>query len=136
MEFQLLKGRFTEEEAKFLNPLVLALIGDAVYEVFIRTYIVSENKTMNVHKIHIKTVAHVKAKAQSKYMKHIIEYLNEDEMAIFKRGRNTKSNVPKNADIGEYRWATGFEALIGYLYILNKEERLDYLLNEIIKVGV
>ncbi len=136
MEFQLLKGRFTEEEAKFLNPLVLALIGDAVYEVFIRTYIVSENKTMNVHKIHIKTVSHVKAKAQSNYMKHILEYLNEEEIAIFKRGRNTKSNAPKNADIGEYRCATGFEALIGYLYILDKEERLDYLLNEIIKVGV
>jgi len=135
MEFDLLKGRFTEEQAKFLNPLVLALIGDAVYEVFIRTYIINKNRDMNVHKVHLKSVAHVKAEAQSKYMKYILEELSEDELGVFKRARNTKSNAPKNADISDYRWATGFEALIGYLYILDKSQRLNYLLNKIIGMG-
>lgn len=135
MEFDLLKGRFTEEQAKFLNPLVLALIGDAVYEVFIRTYIINKNRDMNVHKVHLKSVAHVKAEAQSKYMKYILEELSEDELGVFKRARNTKSNAPKNADISDYRWATGFEALIGYFYILDKSERLNYLLNKIIEMG-
>lgn len=133
MEFNLLKGKFTEEQARFLNPLVLALIGDAVYEVFIRTYHVEKNRDMNVHKIHLKTVAQVKAEAQSKYMKYIVDELNEEELNIFKRGRNTKSSTPKNADVGDYRWATGFEALIGYLYILDKSDRLNYFLNKIME---
>ncbi|MEG0775161.1 ribonuclease III domain-containing protein [Clostridium sp.] len=135
MEFNLLKGKFTEEQAKFLNPLVLALIGDGVYEVFIRTYLVEKNRDMNVHKIHLKTVAHVKAEAQSKFMKIIIDELNEDELSIFKRGRNTKSSTPKNADVADYRWATGFEALMGYLYVLDKSDRLNYLLNKIMEGG-
>jgi ribonuclease-3 family protein len=135
MEFDMLKGSFTEEQAKFLNPLVLALIGDAVYEVFIRTYLVNKNRDMNVHKIHIKAVSHVKAEAQSRYMKVIIEDLDEEELGVFKRGRNTKSNTPKNANVSDYRWATGFEALIGYLYLLDKKERLNFLLNKIIEMG-
>lgn len=135
MEFNLLKGKFTEEEAKFINPLVLALIGDGVYEVFIRTYLVSKNKEMNVHKIHLKAVAFVKAEAQSTYMKQIVDELTEEELSIFKRGRNTKSAAPKNADVTNYRWATGFESLIGYLYILDKMDRLNYILNKIVGVG-
>lgn len=135
MEFNLLKGKFTEEEAKFINPLVLALIGDGVYEVFIRTYLVSKNKEMNVHKIHLKAVAFVKAEAQSAYMKQIVDELTEEELSIFKRGRNTKSTAPKNADVTNYRWATGFETLIGYLYILDKMDRLNYILNKIVGVG-
>ncbi|EQB85910.1 ribonuclease-3 family protein [Clostridium punense] len=135
MEFNLLKGKFTEEEAKFINPLVLALIGDGVYEVFIRTYLVSKNKEMNVHKIHLKAVAFVKAEAQSTYMKQIVDDLTEEELSIFKRGRNTKSAAPKNADVTNYRWATGFESLIGYLYILDKMDRLNYILNKIVGVG-
>ncbi|HAG45075.1 MAG TPA: Mini-ribonuclease 3, partial [Clostridium sp.] len=83
MNFQLLKGKFTLEEIKQLNPLVLALIGDAVYEVFIRTYLVEKNRGLNVHKVHVKTVSYVKAKAQSEYMKIIIDDLEDDEMAIF-----------------------------------------------------
>lgn len=135
MEFNLLKGKFTEEEAKFINPLVLALIGDGVYEVFIRTYLVSQNKEMNVHKIHLKVVAFVKAEAQSTYMKQIVDELTEEELSIFKRGRNTKSAAPKNADVTNYRWATGFESLIGYLYILDKMDRLNHILNKIVGVG-
>ncbi|MGL4731801.1 MAG: Mini-ribonuclease 3 [Clostridium sp.] len=133
MEFELLKNKFSKTDAKQLNPLVLALAGDAVYEVFIRTYLIEKFKGMNVNKLHKKTVSYVKAKAQCEYMKQIIDDLNEDEMAIFKRGRNTKSHTPKNGDVVEYKWATGFEALIGYLYLSEDNERLNYMLNKIVK---
>jgi len=133
MEFSMLKGKFTKEQVKQVNPLVLALVGDAVYEVFIRTYLVEKNRDMNAHKIHIKAVAHVKAHAQSEYMKFFIEYLDEEELGIFKRARNSKSGTtPKNADLNEYKWATGFEALVGFLYLSEKNERLNYMFEKII----
>ena len=124
MEFNILKNKFTTEQAKLLNPLVLALVGDAVYEVFIRTYLIEKHRDMNAHKIHVKAVEHVKAHAQSEYMKFIIEDLSDEELSIFKRARNSKSgSTPKNADLNEYKWATGFEALVGYLYLSEKNER-------------
>jgi ribonuclease-3 family protein len=133
MEFSMLKGTFTKEQVKQVNPLVLALVGDAVYEVFIRTYLVEKNRDMNAHKIHIKAVAHVKAHAQSEYMKFFIEYLDEEELRIFKRARNSKSGTtPKNADLNEYKWATGFEALVGFLYLSENNERLNYMFEKII----
>ena len=133
MEFNMLRGKFTTQQVKQLNPLVLAIVGDAVYEVFIRTYLVEKNREMNVHKIHVKAVAHVKAHAQSEYMKFLIENLNEEEFSIFKRARNSKSGtIPKNADLNEYKWATGFEALVGFLYLSEKNERLNYIFEEII----
>ncbi len=135
MEFDLLKEKFSAKEAHLINPLTLAFIGDAVYEVFIRTYLVSENKALKVQRLHLRTVNYVKAKSQSNYAKLILDMLAEDEIAVFKRGRNTKSSTPRNADVGEYRWATGFEAVIGYLYIAGKNERLNYLLNKIIEMS-
>lgn len=133
MEFSMLKGKFTNQQVKQINPLVLALVGDAVYEVFIRTYLVEKSRDMNAHKIHIKAVAHVKAHAQSEYMKFFIEYLDEEELSIFKRARNSKSGTtPKNADLNEYKWATGFEALVGFLYLSEKNERLNYMFEKII----
>jgi ribonuclease-3 family protein len=129
----MLKGKFTNQQVKQINPLVLALVGDAVYEVFIRTYLVEKSRDMNAHKIHIKAVAHVKAHAQSEYMKFFIEYLDEEELSIFKRARNSKSGTtPKNADLNEYKWATGFEALVGFLYLSEKNERLNYMFEKII----
>lgn len=129
MDFELLKDKFTKEEAKQLNPLVLAFIGDGVYEVFIRSYIVNENRNMAVHKLHIKTISYVKAHAQSNFMNNLISLLDEEELSIYKRGRNAKSGtVPKNADVREYRNATGFEALIGYLYLIDNKKRLEELL--------
>ena len=133
MEFNMLKGKFTTEQVKQLNPLVLALVGDAVYEVFIRAYLVDENRNMNAHKIHIKAVSYVKAHAQSEYMKSLIENLDEEELSIFKRARNSKSgSTPKNADLIEYKWATGFEALVGFLYLSEKSERLNYIFEKVI----
>jgi ribonuclease-3 family protein len=133
MEFSMLKGKFTNQQVKQINPLVLALVGDAIYEVFIRAYLVEKNRDMNAHKIHIKAVAHVKAHAQSEYMKFFIEYLDEEELGIFKRARNSKSGTaPKNANLIEYKWATGFEALVGFLYLSEKNERLNYMFEKII----
>lgn len=135
MEFDILKSKFTVQEARQLNPLVLAFIGDAIFEVFIRTYLVGKNRDMSVHKLHVKAVSFVKAHAQSEFMKFIQDSLTEEEHTIFKRGRNTKSGtVPKNADLQEYRSATGFEALIGYLYVTEQTERLNCILNKIIEL--
>lgn len=133
MDFSLFQNRFTIKDAKTLNPLVLAFIGDAVYEVFVRTFLVDNNRELNVHKLHVKAIKYVNAHGQSEYIKILMENLNEDECYIFKRGRNAKSGtVPKNADVQEYRFATGFEAVIGFLYITDQQDRLNYLLNKIV----
>jgi len=128
---------FSKEEARMLNPLQLALIGDGVFEIFIRNYILMENTALSANKIHVKAIGYVKAKSQA-FMIHEIEgFLNEEEDAIYKRGRNAKSpTVPKNADVRDYRMATGFEALIGYLYLIGNKERLKFIFDkstEIIK---
>ena len=134
MDFQLFKNKFTKEEVRQLNPLVLAFIGDGVYEVFIRSYIIDRNRNMPVHKLHIKTISYVRAHEQSNFMNQLIELLNEEELSIYKRGRNAKSGtIPKNADVREYRKATGFEALIGYLYLIDDKERLEELLNRCVE---
>lgn len=126
---------FTETEAKLLNPLQLALVGDGVYEIFIRNYILSSNTGLNANKMHRKAIGYVKAKSQSAIMHELEELLNEDEMAVFKRGRNAKSpTVPKNADVRDYRMATGFEALVGYLYLSGNKERLEFIFNKSIEV--
>ncbi len=126
---------FSEQEARNLNPLQLALIGDGVYEIFIRNYILSNNVDLNAHKIHVKAIEYVKAKSQSLIMHKIEDSLNEEEIYIFKRGRNAKSaTVPKNANVRDYRMATGFEALVGYLYLTGKGERLESIFNEVVTV--
>jgi ribonuclease-3 family protein len=137
MDFSLLKGRFTKGDVRQMNPLVLAFIGDAIYEVFIRTYLVDKNRDMSVHKLHVKAIGFVKAHAQSEFIKKLEEELTEEEVYFFKRGRNSKSGtIPKNADVQEYKFATGFETLIGYLYITEQVDRLNYLLEMIIELSV
>lgn len=126
---------FTKDEARNLNPLQLALIGDGVYEVYIRNYILSENIDLSAHKIHVKAIGYVKAKSQSTIIHNLEGDLTEDEINIFKRGRNTKSaTVPKNADVRDYRAATGFESLVGYLYLIGDKERLAYILSKSVTV--
>ncbi|RXM56987.1 Mini-ribonuclease 3 [Clostridium tetani] len=126
---------FTKQDLKQMNPLVLAYIGDAVYEIFIRTYIISKNKDTCVNKLHKKTIQFVKADAQSYFIREIQKYLNEEEIKVFKRGRNTKSNTSaKNASIQDYRMATGFETIIGYLYLLNEDERLEEIMKLVINL--
>lgn len=137
MDFELLKGKFSIAQVRMLSPLVLAFVGDAIYEVFVRTIIVEKNSDMNVHKMHVEAISYVKAHAQSELMKNIICELNDEELAIYKRGRNAKSaTVPKNADVLDYRIATGFEALIGYLYLTEQNERLNYILEKVEEIKV
>ncbi len=111
-------------EVMNLQPLVLAYIGDAVYEAYIRTMLVVSKKT-NVNMLHKMSVNYVKAKAQSDIVRRIMDKLNPDEQDVVRRGRNAKSvTVPKHAEITDYRYSTGFEALIGYLYLINQTDRL------------
>ena len=126
---------FTKDEARRLNPLQLALIGDGAYELFIRDYIISNNTELSAYKIHREAINYVKAKSQSDIMHGIEDLLTEEESYIYKRGRNAKSaTVPKNADVRDYRMATGFEALVGYLYLINDIERLEFVFNKSIEI--
>lgn len=135
MEFDVLKGKFTTKDVKALNPLVLAFVGDAIYEVFVRTYLVDKNRDMSVHKLHVEAIAFVKAHAQSEFVKLLEDKLTEDEIQVYKRGRNSKSGtVPKNADVQEYRAATGFESLLGYLYLTEQQDRLNEILNLVVEL--
>ncbi|HOR85906.1 MAG TPA: ribonuclease III domain-containing protein [Bacillota bacterium] len=117
-----------------LNPLVLAYVGDSVYCTFVRTLLVSGGHGQ-VAKLHKMSIEFVKAKAQADILGRINELLTPEEQDIVRRGRNTKSStVPKNADILDYRYATGFEALIGFLYLTGQTDRLMEVINMIINV--
>ena len=117
------------------NVLALAYLGDAVYEIFIREYLMHKNieKTNELQKEAIK---YVSAKGQEKYLLDMIanNFLEEDELAIVRRGKNHKSTKhPKNTDIMTYKNATGLEALIGALYLENKMERVSEIMDYILK---
>ncbi len=115
---------------ELLSPLSLAYMGDAVYELYVRTHIM-KNENMPVNKLHKAATGYVKAKAQSDIVHHIEGLLTESELAVYKRGRNAHSHTSaKNADIVDYRHATGFEALVGYLYLTKNHERLGFLLEK------
>lgn len=114
------------------SPLTLAYLGDAVFEIVVRTVIV-EKKSGTVKSLHRQSSGLVNARAQAGLMSRIMNTLTEEEVSIFKRGRNAKSHsVAKNADIHDYRTATGFEALMGYLYLKGEMERLL----ELIQLGL
>lgn len=114
-----------KEKAGLYPPLVLAYIGDSVYEVYTRKKLLDKNPNLPAHKLHKENVKYVKAKAQSDAMEKIEPLLSEQELGIYKRGRNAKSaTVPKNADLVDYRRATGFEALIGFLELSGQTDRL------------
>jgi ribonuclease-3 family protein len=123
------------KEAKHLNPLVLAYIGDAVYEVFIRQYMISM-PNHRPHHLHKQASQFVSARAQARALTEWLPILTEEEIDIVKRGRNAKSgSVPRNADVLDYRHSTAFECLIGYLYYEKQFERLNALLNMAIMGG-
>ncbi len=118
------------QKARGYSPLALAFIGDAVYETFIRTKILLKANT-SANKLHKDAVYFVRAHGQSEAMKALSPLLTQEEEEIFKRGRNAHSaSVPKNADVTEYRAATGFEALLGFLYLTGQADRLDFLMQE------
>ena len=120
------------KDIRSFSPLTLAYIGDAVYEIVIRTIIV-EKGNAPVNKLHHKASSLVKAVAQKEAMEKILPLLTEEEEAMYKRGRNAKSHTSaKNAGVIDYRIATGFEALMGFLYLMGRNERML----ELVKIAV
>lgn len=112
------------------NPLALAYIGDSVYDLFVRTKVLSKGNR-HVTQMHRESVGFVKAHSQAVSAYALEAELTEDELRVLKWGRNAKSNTtPKNADVTEYRMATGFETLIGYLYLSGEYQRLSYLMKK------
>lgn len=122
----------TEDEVRLMPPLTWAYIGDCVYELYIRTELI--NKTnLKPHKLHIESIKHVKAQAQAKILLSLMDILTEEEKDIVRRGRNAENHhLPKNCDVQDYMYSTAFEALIGYLYLTKREERLKEILEKVI----
>lgn len=116
---------------KSINVLSLAYLGDAVYEVYVRNYLIKKG-IAKVEDLQKEAVNFVSAKSQSKILDYLIDnnILDDDEIDIVKRGRNYKrESHPKNTDIITYKISTGFETLIGYLYLDNKIDRLNEIIN-------
>ena len=110
------------------SPLTLAFLGDAVYEMVIRSIVVT-GRNQAVSKFHRETIHLVNAGVQARMAKTLREVFTEEEKAVYRRGRNAKAATSaKNASIGEYRSATGFEAVLGYLYLQEKYERIYELI--------
>ncbi|GGE84001.1 mini-ribonuclease 3 [Priestia taiwanensis] len=125
----------TRIDAKQLNSLALAYIGDAVYEIYVRHHILQKG-TIRPNQLHKTATTFVSAKSQAKVIHYLLEEerLTEEELAVFRRGRNAKSgSVPKNTDVQTYRYSTGFEALIGYLDLLGRQERLEEIITTAIQ---
>lgn len=121
-------------DVQMLNPLKLAYLGDAVYEAYIRTYLISKY-TMTPNEMSKLAVKYVKASAQAKIAMHLQCELSEPEWTLIKRGRNQKSgSVPKNAVLSDYKYATGFEALIGYLYLVGEKKRIYEIIGRAIEI--
>ena len=123
-----------EIDIRTYSPLALAYIGDAIYDLVIRTIVVERGNT-SANKLHRKTVNYVNARIQAKMIEALMDELTEEEQGIYKRGRNAKSyTTAKNASVIEYRKATGFEALCGYLYLTGKQERMLALVRRAIEM--
>ena len=125
-----------DTDIKSYSPLTLAYIGDSVYDLVIKTTITWKGNAP-VNKLHKKVTSIVKATAQAEHYHMIENMLTEEEMAVYKRGRNAKSfTSAKNAGVVEYRTATGLEALIGYMYLTGKTERIMEIMNPVIEQAV
>lgn len=121
-----------EVDIRTYSPLTLAYIGDGIYDLIVRTVVV-ERGNESANRLHRKTIGYVNAKTQAQMIEALLPDLSDEEVAVYKRGRNAKSYTSaKNASIADYRKATGFEALLGYLYLQDKEERIL----ELVKAGL
>ena len=121
-------------DVNLINIITLAYLGDAIYEVYIREHLI-KNGVAKVEDLQKEAVKFVSAKSQAKILSYLIDnnLLKEVELDIIKRGRNYKrTSHPKNTDLITYKMSSGFEALIGYLYLNNDKERLDEIMNYII----
>lgn len=118
-----------------MNPLTLAYLGDSIYEVYIRKYLIHKG-IIYVKDLQEEAIKYVSAKAQADFLKKLIDHnlLTEEEQAVMRRARNYKStHHPKNCDILTYKYSTAFEAVIGYLDLLLKKERIKELMNYILE---
>jgi ribonuclease-3 family protein len=117
-----------QENWLYMNTTVLAFMGDAVYETYVRAYLINKGQ-VHGDRLHQAAVKYVRAEAQAKTLKRILDTLSEQELRLVKRARNKKiTSKPKNADPIVYKWATAFEALIGYLYLAKQQERLEEII--------
>lgn len=124
---------YPEKDLGQLSPLVLAYVGDAVYELYVRLHVISQGAA-KVDKLHQQSTSLVNASAQANFVHQLEGMLTDEEKNIVRRGRNAKGmHVPKNAEVLDYRLSTGFEALIGYLYLAKKEARLQEIMEYIFK---
>ncbi|WYP26680.1 Mini-ribonuclease 3 [Alkalihalobacillus sp. FSL W8-0930] len=117
-------------DLKQLNGLALAYMGDAVLDMYVRYYLLAQGK-VKPHALHVEATRYVSAKAQAEMVHRLEEngVFTDQEMMVIKRGRNAKSgSVPKNTSVTTYRYSTGFEALLGYLYVTDESERLDQII--------
>ena len=122
-----------DKDIRTYSPLTLAFVGDCVFDLIIRTVIV-ERANRSPHDLHKMKSAIVKAKTQAELGEIIQDLLSDEEQAVYKRGRNAKSgSTAKNASVSDYRKATALEALIGYLFLLNQEDRILFLVKEGLK---
>lgn len=122
--------KLQDMDPRSYSPLVLAYIGDAVYELLIRTRVINQG-SMQVSKMHKKSASLVKAETQANMIKALMEELTSEELAVYKRGRNAKAmTMAKHATMIDYRMATGFEALMGYLYLSEQYERMMQLVHD------
>ena len=129
---ELIKREKNIAEINTMSPLTWAYIGDSIYEVFIRMNLVNTTK-LKPHKLHIESIKYVKAKAQAEILIQLENDLTDKEKEIVKRGRNAENHhLPKNATVQEYMYSTGFEALIGYLYLTKQDNRLKEILEKCI----
>ena len=132
LDYLLKPFNIERKEAKEFSPLVLAYIGDAAYELIVRSILVSMGNRP-VNKLNKDATSLVKAGAQSEIVKLISDKLSEEEYTVFKRGRNSSPHtMAKNASMTDYKYATGFEALIGFLYLDNRCDRAL----ELVKLGI
>ncbi|MCD7836737.1 MAG: ribonuclease III [Lachnospiraceae bacterium] len=122
----------SEKDVRMYSPLTLAYIGDGIYDLVIRSVVVERANRPN-GELHKRTIGYVKAQTQSKIIQALSDILTEEERDIYKRGRNAKPHtIAKNAAAGDYRRATGFEALMGFLYLTGQDLRML----ELIKKGI
>lgn len=121
-----------EVDIKEYSPLALAYIGDCIYDLVIKSLVLNEGGRQ-VQKLHLKTSAYVQASAQSLMMRSMQKYLTDEEHTVYKRGRNAKNVSPaKNQSVTDYRRATGFEALLGFLYLKRDWKRML----DLVKIGL
>lgn len=126
---ELIERKREEIDVNMVSPLTWAYIGDCVYELYVRQELI--NKTnLKPHKLHIDAIQYVKANKQAEILQEIMPKLTEEEQDIVRRGRNAENHhLPKNASVQDYMYSTAFEALIGYLYLTKKDERLKEILS-------